>query len=91
MTVKVATKITAMNVHDKREQKTPSMKKAYQFFENVKSDFHKIQWTDGEEIKLYAKVIVFATFILGMAIYFADLIIQKTLVVVDMIFRLLFG
>jgi len=83
--------MTVMNVHDKREQKAPSMKKAYQFFENVKEEFHKIQWTDGEEVKVYAKVIVFATFILGMAIYFADLIIQKTLVVVDMIFRLLFG
>jgi preprotein translocase SecE subunit len=81
-----------MNVQEKRESHSlPSMKKAYQFLENVKAEFRKIQWTDGEEVKVYAKVVVFATFILGMAIYFTDLIIQKTLVVVEMIFKLLFG
>ena len=81
-----------MNVHEKRDaHPLPSMKKAYQFIENVKAEFQKIQWTDGEEVKVYAKVVVFATFFLGMAIYFTDLIIQKTLVVVEMIFKLLFG
>jgi len=81
-----------MTVHEKRDSRPlPSMKKAYQFFENVKAEFQKIQWTDGEEVKVYAKIVVFATFFLGMAIYFTDLIIQKTLVVVEMIFKLLFG
>ena len=81
-----------MAVQEKREtHPLPSMKKASQFLENVKAEFQKIQWTDGEEVKVYAKIVVFATFFLGMAIYFTDLIIQKTLVVVEMIFKLLFG
>jgi preprotein translocase subunit SecE len=81
-----------MNVQEKREAlQKPSMKKASQFLENVKAEFQKIQWTDGEEVKVYAKIVVFATFFLGMAIYFTDLIIQKTLVVFEMIFKLLFG
>ena len=81
-----------MNVHEKvKSHSLPSMKKSYRYIETMKDEFHKIQWTEGEEVKVYAKVVVMATFVLGMAIYFMDLIIQKFLVVVEMLFKLLFG
>lgn len=76
---------------EERSQRGPSLKSVYQFFENVKSEFRKIQWTEGEEVKVYAKVTVFATFVLGLGIYLLDLIIQKGLFVIDAFFRLLFG
>lgn len=81
-----------MSVQEKRMARAkPSMKKTYQYIERVKEEFHKIQWTDGEEVKVYAKVVIATTFVLGMAIYFMDLIIQKTLGGVEMLFKLLFG
>ena len=85
---------TQMNTKDKLKSAAlprPSVKKAYQFLEDVKAEFHKIQWTEGEEVKVYAKVVVCATFFLGMAIYFVDLIIQRVLGGFDVIFKLLFG
>ena len=83
-----------MNTKDKMKAQSlprPSLKKVYQFLEDVKAEFHKIQWTEGEEVKVYAKVVVCATFFLGMAIYFMDLIIQKVLIGFDVVFKLLFG
>ena len=81
-----------MSVQEKRvAHRMPSMKKTSQYIDRVKEEFHKIQWTDGEEVKVYAKVVIATTFVLGMAIYFMDLIIQKTLGGVEMLFKLLFG
>ena len=81
-----------MEVHQKRSGvRAPSMRKVFRFFEEIKSEFHKIQWTEGEEVVVYAKVVVLATFVLGMAIYFADLIIQRTLLGLEVVFKLLFG
>jgi preprotein translocase SecE subunit len=88
-----ATGKAAMDSQQKREfaPRGSAVKGAYQFFENVKNEFRKIQWTEGEEVKVYAKVVVFATFVLGLGIYLLDLIIQKALFIVDAFFRLLFG
>jgi preprotein translocase subunit SecE len=81
-----------MEVHQKRSvTRLPSVRKMFRFIEEVKSEFHKIQWTDGEEVVVYAKVVVLATFFLGMAIYFADLVIQRTLSGLEVVFKLLFG
>jgi len=68
-----------------------SFRRAYQFWENAKLEFGKIQWTDGEEVKVYAKVVVAATFFLGIGIYVADVLIGRTLLGLDRIFRLIFG
>jgi len=65
--------------------------RAYKYFENLKAEFQKIQWTEGEEVKVYAKVVVGATFVLGLAIYFADLIIHRVMFGLEAIYRFLFG
>ncbi|MDB6080829.1 MAG: secE [Chlamydiia bacterium] len=86
-----------MNISQKREvtssptMKAPSAKKAAQFLENVKSEFFKIQWTEDQDVKVYAKIVLISTFLLGMGIYLADVLIQKALFVVDVLFKLLFG
>jgi preprotein translocase SecE subunit len=55
----------------------PSMRRAWNYLEDLKAEFRKIQWTEGEEVKVYAKIVVVTTFVMGMAIYFADVIIQR--------------
>ena len=66
-------------------------KKAYAFFEDVKSEFWKIQWTEKEELRTSAKIVVVATFVLGMIIYVADLVIQRLLNGLEGIFQWLVG
>lgn len=49
------------------------------FFGDVKAEFKKINWTSPEELKAYTKIVVGATFFLGMGIYCIDLFIQAFL------------
>jgi preprotein translocase SecE subunit len=60
-------------------------------FEEIKAEFFRISWTKKEERNIYTKVVVVATFILGMAIYASDLLIQSALWSLSTLFRLLFG
>lgn len=54
-------------------------KRVREFVEDIKSEIQKITWTNREELWVYTKIVVGATFICGMSIYFLDLIIQGTL------------
>lgn len=67
------------------------VKKAYEYFEEIKGEFTKISWTDGEEVFTYAKVVVGSTFVFGMLIYLADLVIHRMLGGFDALFRLIVG
>lgn len=68
-----------------------SLKRAYAYFESIKEEFRKIEWTPPEEIRTYAKAVVACTFVFGMIIYGADIIIQRLLAVLEGGFRCLFG
>jgi preprotein translocase subunit SecE len=84
-----------MNVNQKPAQpvQVPSHlgKRAYEFVEDVKAEFLKIQWTENEEILAYAKVVLLTTFIFGMGIYIVDVVIQRLLMSLDVIFKWLVG
>lgn len=80
-----------MEAHQKETRPKLTTGQAYKYFENLKAEFKKIQWTEGEEVKVYAKVVVGATFVLGLAIYFADLIIHRVMFGLEAIYRFLFG
>ncbi len=84
-----------MNVQPKQmsQQKMPafSIKKFYEFFENCKEEFLKIQWTEGQEAWVYAKLVVFATFFFGLLLYIADLVIHRSLMGIEAFFRLILG
>ncbi len=71
MTVKKA-RVT----QEKNQAKVPN---PFEFFGEVKGEFHKITWTSQEELKAYTKVVVVCTFLFGLGIYTADLVIQSTL------------
>lgn len=64
---------------------------AKEFLGDVKTEFSKMSWTDPEELKLYTKMVVGATFIMGMGIYGIDLFIQAVLGGLSNIIQFVFG
>lgn len=50
---------------------------------DVKSEFSKISWTSPEELKVYTKIVVGAALFFGMGIYFADVVIRFSLMVLE--------
>jgi preprotein translocase subunit SecE len=67
------------------------IRRSYEYFEEVKDEFLKISWTDGQEVLTYAKVVVGSTFVLGLSIYVADLFFHRVLSGLDMIFKWVVG
>ena len=51
------------------------VKKFSQYFVTIKEEILKINWTTPRELEVYTKVTVLAAFILGIFIYFNDLIL----------------
>jgi preprotein translocase subunit SecE len=84
-----------MSLSQKQESaaRAPAQKafRLYEYFEEIKEEFFKISWTDGEEVMTYAKAVVGSTFVFGMLIYVADLVIHRALFGLDSIFKLLIG
>lgn len=62
-----------------------------QFLGEVKEEFYKITWTNADEMKTYAKIVVGTTFCCGMAIYLVDLVIQSALSVISSVFHFIAG
>ena len=83
--------VTPMETHKTSQESHFSLKKLFQRFENVKTEFMKIQWTEEGQVGEYAKIVVLATFISGMVLYLADLVVQRTLMGFSAILRMLFG
>jgi preprotein translocase subunit SecE len=67
------------------------LKRAFRRFEDIKAEFMKIEWTEEGQVATYAKIVVLATFMSGMVLYLADLVIQRTLYGFQAILRLIFG
>ncbi len=61
------------------------------FIGDMKSELAKVTWTNREEMQLYIKVVVLATLVFGLGIYFVDLIIQGVLLGLGTIVRLIGG
>jgi preprotein translocase subunit SecE len=94
--VTVETKI--MDVKKTQQAPAPAVKEApikkanvFDFIGNVKEEFSKITWTNPEELRAYTKMVVGATFIFGMGIYFVDLSIRSVLNLLGFVFQLVFG
>lgn len=63
----------------------------FAYLSSVKDEFYKITWTSREELRLYATIVVAATFVLGLGVYVVDLAIQGCLALLDLVIRTLFG
>jgi preprotein translocase subunit SecE len=66
-------------------------RKVQDFVAEIKSEIQKINWTNREELLVYAQIVVVATFVFGMGIYFTDLIIQGSLSFLSFLIRLIGG
>jgi preprotein translocase subunit SecE len=63
----------------------------FDFVGNIKEEFNKITWTNPDELRLYTKLVVGATFVFGLGIYFIDLAIQSVLHLIGTLFHVIFG
>lgn len=61
----------------------------YDYVDTFKSEISKVTWTSAEELRAYTKIVVGATFVFGMGIYFADVCIQGGLTVLGYLMRLI--
>ena len=63
----------------------PSLKKIFDFIEDVKAEFMKVNWTNKEELREYTKVVVMVTLASGLMIYGVDIVIKSVLETINMI------
>lgn len=61
------------------------------FVGDVKEELRKITWTNPDELRVYTQITVGATLVLGLGIYFIDILIQLTLMGFSNIVRFIFG
>jgi len=54
------------------------LKNAITFLGEVKQEIQRITWTSKEELRVYTKIVVGATFVLGIGIYAVDLLLRST-------------
>jgi len=87
----VKAKVKSMDEKKAQNQDAVLGSKAINFFGDIKSEFKKISWTSRDELRVYTKIVVGATFAFGMLVYIADLFIQRCLLGLDGFFRLITG
>lgn len=75
-----------------KESKPPvAGKNAVRFMDEVKGEFRRITWTPKDELMIYTKVVLAMTFIFGMVVYGADLVIQGTVATVNTLLMFIIG
>lgn len=68
-----------------------SRRKLRDFIADIKTEIQKITWTSPEELQAYTKIVVGATFVCGIGLYFMDLTIQTTLYLLETALRVITG
>ena len=76
------------SVSRSRDQRSMNL---HSHFENLKEEFHKIEWTSKADVKIYTKVIMWTIFLFGMLIYLIDLTLRFFLNSFEFVFRSIFG
>lgn len=72
-------------------EKNLSARHLLRFVGDVKSEFKKVVWTSKEELKVYTQVVVVTTFVCGMLVFFADLVIKNVLEAINFALRVFGG
>lgn len=72
-------------------QQVSTKRSLFTFVRELKQELRKVSWTTKEELKLSTKIVVGATFLFGLGIYFVDLIVKGCLDFVALVVRLIFG
>ncbi len=61
------------------------------YIQELKEELRKVSWTTKEDLKFATKMVVGATFILGLGIYLVDMIIKGCLDLIGLIAHFIFG
>jgi preprotein translocase subunit SecE len=67
------------------------IKNVGEFAGDVKQEIFRITWPSWEELKVYTQITVVATFLFGIGLYVADLLIQGVLSGLGLVTRLISG
>lgn len=62
-----------------------------EYIADVKSEFFKITWTSRDELIVYTQIVVIATFVMGLGVFFTDVIIRAILASLGNIVHFIFG
>lgn len=80
-----------MTVKNQSQQSEKFLAKSSDLLGEMKTEFKKITWTEPEALRTYTKVVVGATFAVGLGIYLVDLGIQFALATLEFIVKGLIG
>jgi preprotein translocase subunit SecE len=61
------------------------------YLQELKNELRQVTWTSKAELALFTKIVVGATFALGLGIYGADLLIKSCLTGFKTLIHLIFG
>ena len=61
------------------------------FLQELKGEFKQVTWTPREELAMFTKIVVSATFIFGLSTYGIDLLIKGCLTGFKTLLHLIFG
>ena len=73
------------------QAKSDFKKPGKNYFSEIKEEIKKIAWPQVDELKMCTKVVISSTFVFGIGIYFADLIVKGALDSISMLSRVIFG
>ncbi|MGA8163545.1 MAG: preprotein translocase subunit SecE [Waddliaceae bacterium] len=83
--------VNMMERKKSQQMEDASSKKVFDFFGDVKAEFKKISWTKKDELQVYTKIVIAATFLFGMLVYFMDVFIQQCLTAINAVAGLIIG
>ena len=66
-------------------------KKKYSYFRQVQQELKKVSWTSKKDIIFFTKVVLMATFLMGLTIYVADISIREILSLLSFLSRMIVG
>lgn len=75
----------------KSQAKSGFLKRTIDFVGEVKLEIQRITWTSKAELAVYTKIVLAATFLLGLGIYLVDLFIRSLLASLSQIVQWIAG
>ena len=88
---KAIQKMNAKKSRSTSSSKKVEGRKVINFVGDVKQELKKVEWTSGDELKTYTKIVLVSTILFGMFIYFVDLIIQGFLGGINLLVKFFTG
>ncbi len=63
------------------------LRQGFDVIEDVKTELKRVTWTSKEELQVYTKIVVGATFTVGMLVYTTDIVIKTALETINFVLR----